>query len=122
MDMDMESRLAQITALPQKDRAPAFIAVLNEILAKPNQADIPHDIHLLVESCVQDSVGLVVGRQVLSELVKNLQETVIKDTDITKAIVQDTLEILQPRLVSYEESVSTILPCGVHEFMTACTR
>ncbi|TCD69685.1 hypothetical protein EIP91_006702 [Steccherinum ochraceum] len=104
----MEAKFAQITSLAQKDRAPAFIAVLNEILARPNQAEIPRDIHLLVDNVVQDAVGLVVGRQVLTDLVKLLQEGAVKDPEITKQIVQDTLNILQPRLVSYEEQVNAL--------------
>lgn len=102
----MEGRFAQIAALTQKDRAPAFISALSEILAGPNQADIAQDIHLLVDTVVQDSVGLVVGRQVLSELVKSIEEGDVKSVDVTKAIVEDTLQILQPKLVSYEEQVS----------------
>ena len=108
----MESRFAQIAALPQKDRAPAFITALNEILARPDQAGIAQDIHLLVDCVVQDNVGLVAARLVLSELVRFLQEGVVKDLDVRKQIVQDTLEILQPRLVSYEELVSLVLQCS----------
>ncbi|THH28947.1 hypothetical protein EUX98_g5236 [Antrodiella citrinella] len=104
----MEGRFAQIAALAQKDRAPAFITALSEILASPNQADIAQDIHLLVDTVVQDSVGLVVGRQVLSELVKNIEEGAVKSVDVTKAIVEDTLQILQPKLVSYEEQVNSL--------------
>lgn len=105
----MESKFAQIAALPQKDRAPAFIIALNEILARPDQASIAQDIHLLVDCVVQDNVGLVAARLVLSELVRFLQEGVVKDLDVRKQIVQDTLEILQPRLVSYEELVSLVV-------------
>ncbi|KAH8105841.1 hypothetical protein BXZ70DRAFT_917126 [Cristinia sonorae] len=104
----MEAQFAQIAALAQKDRAPAFITVLNDILARPNQSDIARDIHLLVDCIVQDSVGLVASRQVLAELVRLIAEGAVKNEETRKAIVEDTLEFLQPRLISYEEQVNSL--------------
>ena len=52
-------------------------------------------------------MGLVVGRQVLSELVRILSEGAIKDSDLIKRVVEETLVIVQPRIVSYEEQVVT---------------
>lgn len=103
----MESRLAQFASLSQKDKAPAYLSLLPEILSRPNASAIASDLHLLVDTVVnQDSVGLVVGRQVLSELVKSLGSGTIKDAELRKRIVEDTLATTQPRIVSYEEQVS----------------
>lgn len=106
----MDSRLAQCAALAQKDKAPAFISLIQEILARPDQSTIQHDLHVVVDTVVnQDSVGIVVGRQVLSGLVKFLGEGVIKDNDLRKNLVKDSLSTVQPRLVSYEEQVVSYL-------------
>ena len=103
----MDSRLAQCAALAQKDKAPAFISLIQEILARPDQSTIQHDLHVVVDTVVNnDSVGIVVGRQVLSGLVKFLGEGVIKDNDLRKNVVKDSLATVQPRLVSYEEQVA----------------
>ena len=103
----MDSRLAQLASLSQKDKVPAFLATLSEIFAEQQSATFTADIHTLVNTVVnQDSVGLVVGRQVLSELVKILTDGAIRDQELKKTILQDTLTIAQPRLVSYEEQVS----------------
>jgi COP9 signalosome complex subunit 4 len=102
----MESRLAQCTALSQKDKGPAYLSILLELLSGQNQTCIAEDLHTLVDTVVnQDTVGLVVGRQVLSELVKILGEGTIKNTQLRKRIVEDTLATVQPRIVSYEEQV-----------------
>jgi COP9 signalosome complex subunit 4 len=103
----MESKLAQFSALSQKDKGPAFISLLPEIIARPNQSTVATDLRILVNTVVnQDNVGLVVGRQVLSELVKILGEGAIKDVELRKRVVEDTLATVQPRIVSYEEQAS----------------
>ncbi|RDB22701.1 COP9 signalosome complex subunit 4 [Hypsizygus marmoreus] len=105
----METQLAQFSALGQKDKGPAFISLIPEILARPTPASVAADLHTLVDTVVnQDSVGLVVGRQVLSELVKILGDGAIKDVELRKRVVEDTLNTVQPRIVSYEEQVNTL--------------
>jgi COP9 signalosome complex subunit 4 len=102
----MENTLAQLATLSQKDKGPACISLLSEALSKANQTSNSSNVHTLIDTVVnQDNVGLVVGRQVLSELVRLLGEGVIKDRELRKRIVEDTLATIQPRLVSYEEQV-----------------
>jgi COP9 signalosome complex subunit 4 len=103
----MESKLAQFASLSQKDKAPAYLSLLPEILSRSNPSAVAADLRSLVDTVVnQESVGLVVGRQVLSELVKSLGNGAIKDNDLRKCIVEDTLATVQPRITSYEEQVS----------------
>jgi COP9 signalosome complex subunit 4 len=106
----MEKKLAQHSTLNQKDKGPAFISLIPEILAREDHDTVVADLHLLLDTVVnQDNVGLVVGRQVLSELVKTLGEGTIKDMQLRKRLVEDTLSAVQPRIVSYEEQVSIML-------------
>ena len=103
----MEARLAQLASLNQKDKVSAYQNLFNELIAREDQTSLPADIHTLVDNVVnQENVGLVISRLILSELVKALSEGKVKDTQLRKAIVQDTLNIIQPRVVSYEEQVS----------------
>ena len=103
---DVETRLSQFSALSQKDKGPAYLALLSDVLSRPHPTSIPSDVHILVNAVVnQDNAGLVVGRQVLSELVRILGEGVLKDHGLRKRVVEDTLAIVQPRIVSYEEQV-----------------
>ncbi|KAF8812475.1 hypothetical protein BYT27DRAFT_7182922 [Phlegmacium glaucopus] len=104
----MEAKLNQFSSLSQKDKGPAFISLISEILSQ-SDAEVSRDLHILVDTVVnQDNVGLVVGRQVLSELVKVLGEGAIKNLELRKRVVVDTLATVQPRIVSYEEQVNTL--------------
>ena len=103
----MDAKLAEFSALSQKDKGPAFISLIPQIISQPDDA-VARDLRTLVDTVVnQESVGLVVGRQVLSELVRILSEGAIKDSDLRKRVVEETLAIVQPRIISYEEQVVT---------------
>jgi COP9 signalosome complex subunit 4 len=103
----MDQKLAEYASLNQRDKAPAYLSLLSEILARPDQTAIPADLHRLVDTVVnEESVGLVASRQVLTELVKALSEGKVVDAELRKQIVVDTLGIVQPRQNSYDEQVS----------------
>ncbi|GAW05371.1 hypothetical protein F5879DRAFT_873750 [Lentinula edodes] len=105
----MEGRLEQAAALGQKDKGPAFISLINEIISRSDQSTVARDIPTLVGFVVnQESVGLVVGRQVLSELVRIVGDGTISDPEVRKRVVQETIETTQPKIVSYEEQVSNL--------------
>ena len=102
----MDSRLAQLVSLSQRDKGPAYVTVLNDLFANQSSQSFLADLHTLVDTVVnQDSGGLVVGRQVVSELVKAVTEGIVQDSDVKKQILQDTLNLVQPKIVSYEEHV-----------------
>jgi COP9 signalosome complex subunit 4 len=108
----MEGRLAQLRSLAQKDKAPAYSALLTETLSQQDPASVARDVHTLVQAVLtEDHVGIVAGRQVLSDLVKYLVEGAVKDTEVKKEIVKDILVIAQPRSVSFEEQVSPFVRC-----------
>lgn len=103
----MDAKLAQIAALGQKDKGQAYLALSQKVFSASDLPEFASDVHKLVDAIVnQDSV--VVGRQVLAEVVKNL--TQIQNTDFKKQLVQDTLDLVQPRIVSYEEQASFASP------------
>lgn len=102
----MDVKLSQLATLAQKDKTAGYLALLSEILARANQDAVADDLQVLVDTVVnQETVSLAIGRQVLTELVKNLVTGQIADHDLRKRITQDTLHVLQPRIVSYEEQV-----------------
>lgn len=100
----MEARLAQVSTLPQKDKGAAYVSLISDVLSRADPATAASDIHQIVEAVLQDNV--VVGRHVLPELAKSLSNSTVQDTELRKQIVQETLTLVQPRLVSYEEQVS----------------
>ncbi|EGO01924.1 hypothetical protein SERLA73DRAFT_177559 [Serpula lacrymans var. lacrymans S7.3] len=105
----MESKLVQFSSLSQKDKAPAYLSLIPEVLSQSDQPAIAANLHTLVDTVVnQESVGLVIGRQVLSEIVKNLEAGAIPSSGLRKRIVEDTLATIQPHIVSYEEQVNSL--------------
>ncbi|KAL0949524.1 hypothetical protein HGRIS_009575 [Hohenbuehelia grisea] len=105
----MDAKLAQCLELGQKDKGPAYASLLTEVLARPDTSSTTQDIHIIVDTIVnQDNVGLVVGRQVVAELVRLLAEGAIKDVELQKSIINDTLAVIQPKIVSYEEQAATL--------------
>jgi len=102
----MDAKIAHCLSQGQKDKASAFTSLLSEVLSSPDHDTISPNLKALVDAVVnQESVGLVVGRQVLSELVKLLGEKIVQDHDRHKSLVEETLEVVQPRIVSYDEQV-----------------
>ncbi|KAF8525353.1 hypothetical protein JB92DRAFT_2877548 [Gautieria morchelliformis] len=104
----MEAKLSNLTSLPSKDQAIGYLSLLSDILAQAIQSRVASDIHLLVDFVTQDHVNIVVGRPVLAELVRTLDEKRVRDRETRKAIVEDCLRIIQPRLTRFEEQ-ATIL-------------
>ena len=76
----MDQKLAQIKALSQKDKGPAYLSLLSQTLSNSNGRAVVNETNALIDALVtQDGATLVVARQVLAELVKNLSEGVVKD-------------------------------------------
>ena len=105
----MEAKLSHLATLAQKDKTPAYLSLLSETLSRSDTASLPADLHVLIDAVANpDIVGLVTGRQVISELVRSIRAGVITDHQIRKRIVEDALATLQPRIASYEEQVRSL--------------
>ncbi|KAI9508921.1 hypothetical protein F5148DRAFT_1191456 [Russula earlei] len=104
----MDHKLAQLSALNQKDKGPAYLSLLSAIFSSHGNANIAHDIHALVDHLINQDAGIIAGRQVLTELVKGLTSTAIPNTELRKEIVEDVLSVVQLRATSYEEQVNLL--------------
>lgn len=105
----MDQKLAQLNSLSQKDKGPAYLTLLWEIFSNSSASDIGSNIHIFIDYVANhETAGVIVGRQVLAELVKALGEGAITDPELRKRVVEDALATLQPRIASYEEQVSGV--------------
>ncbi|KAA1466401.1 hypothetical protein DENSPDRAFT_831221 [Dentipellis sp. KUC8613] len=103
----MDQKLLQLRTLNQRDKGPAYLSLLSEVFT--NNPRLAQDVHVLVDDVVnQDSAGLIIGRQVFSELVKQLNASSIPDADLRKQVIEDVLATAQPRLTTYEEQVNVL--------------
>jgi COP9 signalosome complex subunit 4 len=109
----MDKKLTELATITvQRTKATGYLTLLEENLQ--NKENV---IRLVREVVTQDHVGLVIGRQVISELVKCLETKQITDDEARREIIQSTLDILQPRIVSYDEQVRTGLRSGNHGYL-----
>ncbi|KIM29547.1 hypothetical protein M408DRAFT_328792 [Serendipita vermifera MAFF 305830] len=100
----MDKKLSELAAVTvQRTKATGYVTLLEENLQ--NKQNL---MRVVQEVVTQDHVGLVIGRQVISELVKALETKQIKDDEARREIIQGTLDILQPRIVSYDEQVTSL--------------
>eukprot|EP00039_Didymoeca_costata_P031989 m.36534 g.36534 ORF g.36534 m.36534 type:complete len:406 (+) comp9139_c0_seq2:222-1439(+) len=100
---------AQVAALEAKPDAQAYQEVLNTLLASLAVDDLKFFIH----SVVQDSVGLIISRQMLSHFAHALKAEISKETKIIsteqlKDLALFAINEIQPRALSFEEE-GTIL-------------
>lgn len=105
----MEAKLSHLTTLPSKDQANGYLSLLSDTVAQADQSNMARDIHLLIDFVTQDHVNIVIGRPVLAELVKALDEKRVGDRETRKVIVEDCLRIVQPRLTRFEEQVGNAM-------------
>ncbi|KAH7105564.1 hypothetical protein BKA62DRAFT_690149 [Auriculariales sp. MPI-PUGE-AT-0066] len=103
----MDAKLASLAGIAaQRDKQAGFSQLLQASLAQANPVD---DTLAVARAVVTDErVGLVVARQIITELVKALESGAITDAEVRKRITEETLQLLQPRIVSYEEQVSAL--------------
>ncbi|KAJ8659523.1 hypothetical protein O0I10_004888 [Lichtheimia ornata] len=107
--MDITQRLQQCVIEPQqKTKIDAFTKVLDDVLA--SSAVGPAQVQNLKEyvQCVLDEqVGLVVARQLLSEFIALFNDRV-QDNEVKKQVLTFAIELAQPRSVSFEEQLSQL--------------
>lgn len=108
----MDAALSEITSLPASSKTGAFTSLLDKTLA--SQADsasdsdvLARDLNKFISAVVQDSVGLVVSKQIVALFVKRLNE--IKDPESRRSVAEKTLDLLQDRQATFEEQVSHAL-------------
>lgn len=79
--------------------------MIADILSLP-PAEQSKNLKAYVEAVLDEQVGLVVARQLLSEFI-SLFDSRITDTDVQKELLSFAIDHAQPRAVSFEEQVHT---------------
>ncbi|RUS23372.1 PCI domain-containing protein [Endogone sp. FLAS-F59071] len=113
--MDVRARLTEIQLADQKNRPAEYRALLEAILASQDQPAIVKDLQTFLDAVIHEQVGLVVSRQVLSDFCSLVDG--IRDIETRKEVLKYAIERIQPRVVSFEEQMSTIREklAAVHE-------
>lgn len=133
----LPERLAQIESASATSRPAQYSQVLSQLLSSP-RSELPSEAFLTAANTYLDRAvfsdanstggGLVVGRQVLAEFEKAVeaatkvekdgmeddgpQVPAVKDPDVRRQILEDALEKVQPKVLSFEEQVSSRELCN----------
>lgn len=105
MAAQYKTQLAQMsTSAPHRDLAEKYKSILNSIL-ELGEDELVDGLKALIEAIVNENVSLVISRQLLSDVANELVK--IEDP-VSKAVSHYTLEVVQPRVISFEEQVGAI--------------
>jgi len=105
----MEASLAAVQAQPQARRTDAFLSLLSTTLSSETSPNVTQELYLFVQAVISEASGLVVSRQVLADFVKALSTfaaPALKEPEVKRNVIEQSIELLTPRVVTYEEQVS----------------
>ncbi len=101
------AQLAQLSSgsVAHRDLSDRYRGVLSAI-CQLTEGDLVDGLKVFVEAIVNENVSLVISRQLLSEVGARLAQT--QDDAVSKAVSHHTLEIVQPRVISFEDQIGAI--------------
>lgn len=105
--MDFNSHLASIgQATNQKDKIKGYQDLLAAILERQDDhATATTQLEQFVTAATEESVGLVVSRQALSDLTAAVEDAAQLPAENKKRVYKHALDNVQGRVVSFEEQV-----------------
>ncbi|KAI7824073.1 PCI domain-containing protein [Gamsiella multidivaricata] len=109
--MDFEAQLASIGQVAnQKDKIKGYQDLLASILqgAAADEASTCQRLRQFITAATEDSVGLVVSRQALTDFTNAVNSTTNLSAENKKEVYKHALDKVQGRVVSFEEQVSAI--------------
>lgn len=113
---ELNAALAQVAATggSPKDQTDKYRVILDAIVANQNINELIEGVKLFVKSIINESVSLVISRQLLIDIAAMLTKF---QNDVTKSIAHFILDKVQPRVISFEEQVAAIRQhlAGIYE-------
>ena len=87
-----------------RDLSEKYRAILDNILTH-GEDELVEGLKTFIEAIVNENVSLVISRQLLSEVGNTLAQL---EDSVSKAVSHFTIEVVQPRVISFEDQVVTI--------------
>ena len=106
----LSSLRTQLTSLSgggvsHRDLGERYRSILDSILTW-RETDLVEGLKAFIEAIINENVSLVISRQLLSEVGQHL--TKMADDAVSKAVSHYTLDVVQPRVISFEDQVGSI--------------
>ncbi|KAF2201440.1 COP9 signalosome-like protein complex subunit 4 [Delitschia confertaspora ATCC 74209] len=106
VSQEVRSALNSIETSSPADKPSSYISLLQRIVTSCAPDNLAANLLAYAKSILGDSLGIVASRPLLGAFAEQFQQ--IKDTDIKVEVGQRVLELLAPKVVSYEEQDSKI--------------
>jgi COP9 signalosome complex subunit 4 len=104
---EVKRALQQLEAASTNSKAAGYNELLEKIISNSSSPDtISANLTAYVESLLGNSLGIVASRPLLSAFVERFKS--IPDPDVKIEVGQRVLELLQPKVVSYEQQDNDI--------------
>ena len=89
------------SSTPTQDRPSHYDDLLNQIIADPDESCIAANLAAFITSILGESIGIVAARSLLGSAVEAIRS--LKSTDSKIDAGTQAIQILEPRVVSFEE-------------------
>ncbi|KAF9901547.1 hypothetical protein EC991_006029 [Linnemannia zychae] len=110
--MDISARLTSIGQVTnQKDKIKGYqdlVATILDASSTSREEETEARLEQFINAATDDSVGLVVSRQVLSDVTAAIDATTLLPSESKARMYKHALDRVQSRVVSFEEQVSAI--------------
>ncbi len=101
---NFRTQLSQLSSgsVAHRDLSERYRAILDSIMQLV-EGELVDGLKVFIEAIVNENVSLVISRQLLSEVGTRLSQ--MREDTVSKAVSHYTLEIVQPRVISFEDQV-----------------
>lgn len=103
---DIAKGLQQLETAPPAEKAQGYNDLLTKILSTSSPDSLASNLIAYIESLLGDSLSIITSRPLLSAFVERFKT--VKDPEVKIEVGQRVLELLQPKVVSFEEQDSAI--------------
>ena len=103
MSRNAAANLLNLKGFSHKELIEKYKAVLDDIILIDNSQERNEEIRSFVDTLINESVGLVISRQLFGDLCTALGKLSTVDA---KSIANYALERIQPRAISFEDQVT----------------
>lgn len=103
---DVAKGLQQLEIAPPTEKPQGYNDLLSKILSTSTSETLASNLIAYIESLLGESLSIVTSRPLLSAFVEQFKT--VKDPNVKIEVGQRVLELLQPKVVSYEEQDTTI--------------
>jgi COP9 signalosome complex subunit 4 len=103
---EVASALQQLEASSSANKASSYNELLSKIVSKSSAESLSSNLVAYAQSILGESIGIIASRPLLASFVEQYRG--LSDSQLKIEVGQQVLELLQPRVVSYEEQDTKI--------------